>query len=146
MHFQDKIVRNILVALDGSKNSIRALSKAIEIAKENQSRIIGLNIIEVPISYFASKPRIKIKEDVIKTSQKLLKNAEVKCKKLGIEFKSQIIPGGDPAYDIVKYSKNHKVDTIVVGARGLNPIKAMLLGSVSNYVLHKSKIPVLVVK
>ena len=75
-----------------------------------------------------------------------MENAKRKCTKAGIDFEFKIIPGGDVSYDIVRLSKKYKVNTIVVGARGMNPVKEMFLGSVSNYVLHKSKIPVLIVK
>jgi nucleotide-binding universal stress UspA family protein len=139
-------MRKILVALDGSKNSIRGLSKAIEMAKEDGAKIIGLNVVQVPISYFVSRPKMKIEEGMIKTSKKILQNAKKRCDKSGVHFDSEVIPGGDAGYDIVKYSKKHKVDTIVIGARGLSQVKEIFLGSVSNYVLHKSKIPVMIVK
>jgi nucleotide-binding universal stress UspA family protein len=139
-------VKKILVALDGSKNSLRGLAKAIEIAKEGQSMIIGLNVVPVPMSYFVSRPKMQIKEDMVKSSKKILDAAEKKCKMANIEFESKIIPGGDPGYDIVKFSAKQKVNMIVIGARGVNPLKEMFLGSVSNYVLHKSKIPVMIVK
>ena len=139
-------MQKILVALDGSKNSMRGLTKAIEIAKYGQSKIIGLNVIQVPMSYFVNRPKMQIKEDVIKASKKILDSAEKKCGIANIEFESKIIPGGDPGYDIVKFAAKQRVSTIVIGARGVNPLKEMFLGSVSNYVLHKSKIPVMIVK
>lgn len=139
-------MKKILVALDGSKNSQRGLIKAIEIAKENQAKIIGLNIVNLPISYFVTKPKMELKENMVEHSKRIISEAKRKCKSADVEFESKIIPGGDPGYDIVKFSIKAKVDIIVVGARGLNPLKEIFLGSVSNYVLHKSKIPVLVVK
>lgn len=139
-------MKRILVALDGSKNSFRGLAKAIEIAKQDQSKIIGLNVVELPQSYFVTRPKTQMKEVMSKASKKILEDAKRKCTKAGVDFDSKIIPGGDTGYDIVKYSKKHKIHTIVIGARGLNPLKEMILGSVSNYVLHKSKIPVLIVK
>lgn len=139
-------MRKILVALDGSKNSIRGLAKAINIAEKNQSKIVGINVVNVPMSYFVSRPKMEIKEDMIKTSKKILDDAKRKCKASGVIFESKIIPGGDPGYDIVKFAKKTNADMIVIGARGLNPLKEMFFGSVSNYVLHKSKIPVLIVK
>ncbi|MCV0372631.1 MAG: universal stress protein [Nitrosarchaeum sp.] len=139
-------MRKILVALDGSKNATRGLEKAIDIAKENQSRIVGLNIVQVPTSYFISKSKMEMQENMIKASKKIIEDADRKCRASGVSFESKIIPGGDPGYDIVKFSKKSNSDMIVVGARGLNPLKEIFLGSVSNYVLHKSKIPVLIVK
>lgn len=139
-------MKKIAVALDGSKNSIRGLSKAIEIAKQDKSKILGLNIMELPQAYFVNKSKQELKEDLLKKSEKIMKSAAQKCKNAGVDFESKIHPGGDPGFDIVRYTKKYKVDTVVIGARGLNPVKELFLGSVSNYVLHKSKIPVLIVK
>jgi len=51
-------------------------------------------------------------------------------------------------YIIVKFAhtKKNKFDLIVIGSRGMGSAKEIFLGSTSNYVLHKSKIPVLIVK
>jgi nucleotide-binding universal stress UspA family protein len=134
------------VALDGSKNSLRGLMKAMDIAKENHAKIIGLHIVQVPTSYLLSVSRTKIPQVMSNDIKKLLAEAKRKCKNSGIDFDSKVISGGDPGYDIVKYSQKSNVDTIVIGSRGLHPIKEAFLGSVANYVLHKSKIPVLIVK
>ena len=47
---------------------------------------------------------------------------------------------------IVSFTESHKVDMIVVGSRGSDPEFEIFLGSVSNHVINKSKIPVTVVK
>ena len=60
-----KDIRKILVALDGSKNSARGLTKAIEMAKISNSKIIGINVVELPMSYFLSRPKMKIKRIII---------------------------------------------------------------------------------
>lgn len=79
--------------------------------------------------------------------KKLLDSAKVRAAKKGIQLTGKSI-SGDPGYDIAKFangSKN-KIDMVVIGARGMGAAKELFLGSVSNYVLHKSKKPVLVVK
>jgi len=53
---------------------------------------------------------------------------------------------GSPGEWIVKVAKEDDVDMIVMGARGLGKIKKTILGSVSDYVLNKSKVPVLIFK
>ena len=56
--------------------------------------------------------------------------------------------GDEPGYDIFKFAhyKKNKIDLVVIGARGRGLAKELFLGSVSNYVLRKSKLPVLIVK
>jgi len=68
-----------------------------------------------------------------------------KTQKAGAVFKYKT-GGGNTGTEIVKFAKNGKFDMIVIGARGLGGAKEVFLGSTSNYVIHKTKVPVLVVK
>ena len=139
-------MRRILVPVDGSKNSIRGLKKAIRIAKEGNTKIVVLHVVKLPPAFVLRNLKTRIKADYQKDGKRILSEAEKVLQKEGIKADIKMINGGDPGYDIVKFSQKHKFDMIVIGARGLNPIKEVFLGSVSNYVLHKSKTPVLVVK
>ena len=51
---------------------------------------------------------------------------------------------GKPGPGIVKLAEKHKVDLVVMGTRGLGLVKRTVLGSVSTYVVHHVKIPILV--
>ncbi|MNV78280.1 Stress response protein NhaX [compost metagenome] len=53
---------------------------------------------------------------------------------------------GSPAEVILKYAKEHAIDVIVIGSRGLGGIREFVLGSVSHNVVQSARIPVLVVK
>lgn len=136
-------MRKILVPLDGSTSSNRGLKKAIELAKKDQSEIIGIHISFVSPSYALSKAKVtkfpKGVSDIVKNAQKL-------CEKQGVQFKGELLVGSDPAYDIVKFSQKTKPNLIVMGARGMSTLKKIFIGSVSDYVLQKSKVPVLLVK
>ena len=138
--------KTILVPLDGSENSKRALKKAIEIAKPEGSKILGLHVVYAPVAFVLSKPRINFKENLIRDSKKFLDTAKKICEKNNVNFESKVIHGSDPGFDIVAFSKKGNFDMIIVGARGLNPVKKIFVGSVSNYILNNAKIPVLVVK
>ena len=74
-----------------------------------------------------------------------MSKAKVRCAQNGIVF-SEKITDGHEAEEIVGFAAEKKFDLIVIGARGLGSVKEVFLGSVSNGVLHKSKIPVLIVK
>lgn len=137
-------IKKILLPIDGSKNSLRGLNEAIYIARQCNAIIIGLNIIKVPPGIVLNKK--KLESGSLKTVQMMMDAAKTKAGRHGVQFNYKIIKGADPGYDIVQYSKNHKNDLIVIGARGFGVMKETFLGSVSNYVLHKSKIPVLIVK
>ena len=53
---------------------------------------------------------------------------------------------GSPGEYIVKMAKETGADMIVCGARGLGKIRKALLGSVSDYIVRKSKVPVVICK
>ncbi|MCW2277192.1 universal stress protein family protein [Heliophilum fasciatum] len=53
---------------------------------------------------------------------------------------------GNPAYAICEYAEEHNMDLIIIGSRGMGEIKSLLLGSISDRVLHLAKCPVLIVR
>jgi len=139
-----KKIKKILVPLDGSKNSFRGLDEGIYLARQCQAIIIGLYVIPIfPRSFLDTIMPFQI--PLTKEAEKLMDNAKVKCAKRGIVFKSKIV-FGSPAMEINNLSQSGKFDIIVIGSRGQSGIKEAFLGSVVNAIVHKSKIPVLVVK
>ncbi len=139
-------IKKILVALDGSKNSIRGLDKAITLARAGHGTITALYIKTVPAIY-ALHPIGFMSLNQVTEAKKFLISAKTRAAKKGILLTHKII-GGEPGFDIVRFAHNNKkkIDIIVIGARGRGIAKEIFLGSVSNYVVHKSKLPVLIVK
>jgi nucleotide-binding universal stress UspA family protein len=138
--------KKILVPLDGSKNSIRGLDMAIHIARQSHGTITALTVNTVP-GLYAIHPMGFLDFTSMKEVKKFLNEAKVRAAKKGIQLIAKAIDG-DPAYDIARFANNKRngIDLVVIGARGRGSIKEIFLGSVSNYVLHKSKKPVLIVK
>ena len=138
--------KKILVPLDGSKNSIRGLDMAIYIARQSHGRIIALSVKTVP-GVYAIHPLGFLDFNSMSDVKKVLESAKIKAAKKGIQVIGKAL-AGDPGYDIARFANNSKngIDLVVIGARGRSAAKEIFLGSVSNYVLHKSKKPVLVVK
>ena len=138
--------KKILVPLDGSKNSIRGLDMAIHLARQSQGVIVALSIKSVP-GIYAIHPLGFLDFNTSKEMKKTLDDAKLRAAKKGIKLISKSL-SGDPGYDIARYVNNKRngIDLVVIGARGRSSAKELFLGSVSNYVLHKSKKPVLVVK
>ena len=138
--------KKILVPLDGSKNSIRGLDMAIHIARQSHGTIIALSVKSIP-GIYAIHPLGFLDFNSMKDVKKNLNDAKVRAAKKGIQLTTKAL-SGDPGYDIVRFANNKKnrIDLVVIGARGRSSAKEIFLGSVSNYVLHKSKKPVLIVK
>lgn len=134
----------ILVPLDGSKNSIRGLDRAIEIAKGTNAEITGFYVFHLPLAA-GIKYTQKMKNDAQSKAIKAIGPAMKRAEKAGASFKYKT-SGGHTGSEITKFAQTGKYDMIVIGARGMGGAKEAFLGSTSNYVMHKTNIPVLVVK
>lgn len=141
-----KKVTKILVPLDGSKNSQRGLEMAISVARQFGATITGVySIYAPPHSEFRGVGSV---EDSLNDEvKKMMDNAKVLAAQNGIVFKERLMRG-DIGYNIIKlaHNKKEKFNLIVIGNRGRGSLKEMFFGSVSNYVIHAAKIPVLLVK
>lgn len=134
----------ILVPLDGSTNSLRGLDRAIEIAKESNAEITGFYVFHLPL-LAGVKYTQKMKDDAQSKAIKAIGPAMKRAEKAGAAFKYKT-GGGHTGSEIVNFAKKGNFDMIIIGARGLGGAKEAFLGSTSNFVMHKTKIPVLVVK
>jgi nucleotide-binding universal stress UspA family protein len=137
-------IKTILVPLDGSKNSFKALAKAIFIAKKCNSSITALYVLRTA---FDNPNLIYVPQtqNELKKVEKFLDTAKNQVTKNSIKFKKEIVFGHE-AKEVINFAQKGKFDLIVIGARGRGTIKQMLLGSVSNAIVHSSKIPVLIIK
>lgn len=133
-------IKKILVPLDGSKNSIRGLKTGIHLAKEHEASLTIIHVVHM--SHKKELKQKKLEEDIPPEFILFAKNLAVKN---AVPFYSRILTG-DPGYSIVEYSNTHNMDVIVIGARGLSTLKKIFLGSVSSYVMHKSKVAVMLIK
>ena len=139
-----KQIKKILVPMDGSPNSMRALNNSIKLAKKINATITGLFIVpESPTEL--EMYRLIAKKVFFKQYSNFAKKARQRCKKNDVRF-IDIIEYGREGPSIVSYAEKNKFDLIVMGSRGLGSVKEFFLGSISNYVIHKTKIPVLLVK
>lgn len=137
-------LKNILVALDGSKDSSKALDQAIYLARQGQGTITGVFVIPL-FSVNVAQPQSKLAKAFAEGGKKILAEAKLRCAKNGVLFHEKILCGNE-GFKLVSFAKNKKADIIIMGSRGRSSIKEFILGSVSHYVVHKSPIPILIVK
>jgi nucleotide-binding universal stress UspA family protein len=140
-----KKISKILVPLDGSKNSNRGLETAIVLARQCGAIITGVYSIHAP-PHSEFRGVGSVEKSFNTEVKKIMESAKVLAAQNGIVFKEKIMRG-DIGYNIVKLAHGKgKFDMIVLGSRGRSSAKQMFFGSISNYVIHASKIPVVVVK
>ncbi|MCS5527984.1 MAG: universal stress protein [Nitrosopumilus sp.] len=140
-----KKITKILVPLDGSKNSRRGLETAITLARSCGATITGIySIYAPPHSEFKGVGSVEKAFNV--KIKKWMDEAKTLAAQNGIVFTNKIVRG-EIGYNIIKAAHGKtKFDMIVMGSRGRSTTKEIFFGSVSNYVVHTSKIPVVIVK
>ena len=140
-----KKISKILVPLDGSKNSQRGLEMAITLARQCGATITGVFSIHAP-PHSEFRGIGSVEKALNREVKKIMAESKVLAAKNGIVFKEKLMRG-DIGYNIVKLAQGkEKFDMIIIGSRGRSSAKELFFGSVSNYVIHTAKIPVLVVK
>ena len=138
----------ILVPVDGSPSSDRALRFALSYAHRMPATEIRLLNVQEPLGFrdlgglpsFDTIERILHEQGVHATAsaRDIVTEARIDTK-CPIKF-------GDVAPTIARYAKEHHCDMIVMGSRGLGPVKSLVLGSVATKVMHLSEVPVTVVR
>lgn len=137
-------ISKILVPMDGSETSFKGLKEAIYLARQCGATITGLCV--TPIYTINLGPLLtSLKTQTLKETKQFMVNAKKLCAQSGIVFHEKIIVGNE-SWQITEYASYRKFDLIVIASRGLGPMKSAFLGSVANEIVHKSKVPVLIVK
>ncbi|WP_428911569.1 universal stress protein [Niallia sp. Krafla_26] len=136
---------HILVAYDGSEQSVKSLDKAIEFAKQDpQVKLTVLHVVSIPPRTVQMSLYQDFKQSILDEANDIIKPAKEKLTE--IPNPSQAYVKEAPSYNaILEEAYNLNCDLIVMGSRGLSGIKEFL-GSVSHLIVQKSKIPVMVMK
>ncbi len=136
--------KKILVPLDGSKYSEKALQRAYEVVNAFNSKLILLYVVEksLPINLLDRKVYLKM---VRKFGNKTLEKASKILSKKGITAKT-FLKEGNIVNEIKKVAKKENCDLIIVGNKGLGAVTRFLLGSVSNKLAQSSSCSLLIIK
>ena len=137
--------KRILVALDGSANSIRGMNEAISLARQSEGTITGIHILPGVPSELTDTLN-GYRKYLLEKTRKFMYNAKTSAPRHGIDFEEKIVTSNDIVNAIANFAKSDKFDIIIIGVRGVGSPKSEFFGSVSNGILHSSRIPILVVK
>lgn len=139
--------KEILVPVDGSDFSWRAVKVAASMAEKYDSRITVLYVVSLPFSTPALSPEVggiipqSIFDELEKEGQSVLTRAEGELSNASVITK---LRSGHPAMEIIDEAKNG-YDLIVIGSRGLGELKGFVMGSVSDRVTHHAGCAVMIV-
>ncbi len=132
---KNRLIR-ILVPVDGSNASEKALNKAVALARKTDASVTLVHVLEHPLFTLRPDMSKKIGNEILSKAQ--LKMADSKAKTKLVD--------GEPGLEIIKIATDGNFDVIVLGDKGHNRVERFLLGAVSDYVVHFAKTSVLIVR
>jgi nucleotide-binding universal stress UspA family protein len=140
----------ILVPLDGSPASLRALDFAIEqLVRNKEGSLILLHVLNLgsvdPAGVSAMMPDL-LSDAAGQASAHALNDAVQKCDQQSIPYKTHTRAGPQVAAGVAEVAREEGVSQIIMGTRGLGGFKGLLLGSVANQVLHLVEAPITLIK
>jgi nucleotide-binding universal stress UspA family protein len=136
--------QKILLATDGSPHADRAAEETIGLVRHLPN--FQLTLFHVTLSVERSQLlKNNLKSSLIEEAHQAIIRTEYRLNHAGIPYELNVALG-DPAEEIIRKVEQEAYDLVIIGSRGLSKIKGLLLGSVSQQVLHKVKCPVMIVK
>lgn len=140
-------MKKILVPVDFSECSTKALQYAIPLAKEHGASLTLLYVVQ-PI-YVAGE---FVGVDTVQTEAALCENGAKQLAKLCQEIVGNAVPAetvvrlGSPVTEVLEAAKSLDIDVIVISTHGRTGLKHILLGSVAERIVQRAPCPVLVVR
>ena len=131
--------KNIMVPYDGSDHAKSALAQACALAQAGDGTKVYIASICNMVAAMSNFDQVSIAEGCLTT--KLAQDLENQCKADLEEAKKMVPEGvkheevfeiGSPGPALLEFADDHHIDLIVMGSRGLGPIKGIFMGSVLN--------------
>ncbi|MEE4241118.1 MAG: universal stress protein [Desulfopila sp.] len=137
--------KRILVAVDGSDFSAKVMEKAIEYARLLEAEVVFVHCHKRYPRLLGQPYRDQIISEIRDETHQRVAPYLAQLGKARIPYIERLLEG--PAGEtIAETAKIEKCRLIVMGSRGLSNLKGLIIGSVSNRVLHVADCPVMVVK
>ena len=141
-------MQKVLLAVDGSDNSLRAVAYMVKRASaaKDQYQVFLVNVqyaLHGTVATFIDAQQLKQYHH--DEGMKVLAPAQAQLAAAGITSTHHLFVG-DPAELISRFAAEQRCDEIVIGSRGLSGIGSLLVGSVATKIVHLAKVPVVLVK
>jgi nucleotide-binding universal stress UspA family protein len=143
------LFKNILVPFDLSSPSNQAFKVALDIAQKYDSKITLITCIEGDAwhhKFYDARADTELLKKQSKVAKKYMEKLEATANKAGVSIKLQILKSTSVVKDITTFAKSRKMDLIVMSSHGRTGLDKVILGSVANGVVQRTRCPVLLIK
>ena len=135
----------MLVAVDGSESSKKAFDQSVFLAQKCNSKLYVVHVV-LDWEYGGdSAATFELIEELRAKGMELLEGCKTQAIQSNVQVET-LLEQGDYAHEIIEVAKRNGCDVIIMGSRGMSPIKELLLGSVSLKVMHHASCPVMIVR
>jgi nucleotide-binding universal stress UspA family protein len=141
--------KKIVVPLDGSGWSQRAVPHAVDIARANGSELILLHVFRPPAAEYTDQIALAGQEGQIQQLRESMKQyligvrSELRAE--DIEVRTQVIEGLGVASIICDYINDEGIDLVVMSTHGRTGISRFIFGSVAHNIMECTRVPVLLI-
>jgi nucleotide-binding universal stress UspA family protein len=135
--------KTIILGLDGSPESRRALPFAVQFADRDAAKIIAVHVRELVMGRAGGQTLVANEDEVVAAVRGQVD--EIAATGVEIELKVVSAVAGGPAHVLAEVAGKEQADVIVVGTRGHGQVAGLLIGSVTQRLLHVSPCPVFAV-
>jgi len=144
-----ELYKKILVPIDGSESSLKALNHAVTLASIHKSTITVLSVIDELKLPFGAEFNLWAQEshnELIRTTLESINQELVKIRKYEPEIPlDPEIKEGNPAKVIAQMASEEEYDLIIMGKKGLGIVEELVMGSITRKVVDLSKVPVTII-
>ncbi len=142
---KNKVFGRILVPIDGSELSFKALDVGVRLASAMGSGLHAINVFSMP-SFSATATEIRaLEESKMQERKWMVERALEAGKKARVKVKAELL-AGNPAEKILGYIEREKIDLVIMGSSGLGQIRSLMMGSTTYKVSHHARCAVLIIK
>lgn len=134
----------ILVAVDGSQSAEKAFVKSIYLAQKCESKLDVVHVVSCELGG-DSATTFELIDELKTKAEKMLDEYKIQATKNNVPIEITVTQG-DPAQVIIELANAKRYDLIIMGTRGKSAFQELLIGSVSQKVMHHASCPVMVVR
>lgn len=137
--------QKILLAVDGSESAELATRHAVALASQTGAAVVAVYAVDSHLAFKLGIYEGDALRELRRDGEQALAAAAALGKEAGVEVETDLCEGR-PGQVVMREAERAGADVIVLGSHGQGAISDILLGSVSQYVVHHAAVPVLIVR
>lgn len=153
----DSIFSKILVPVDGSINSMKAIDYAVNVAEKYKSEIIALHVLYSQTGFAFHKETVAgtitssslndLNLEAKQEAEKWFKEINKRAEKMNVQVKTEVVFTVISIIEgILTYAEKENIDLIIIGSKGKSGWKKLIVGSVASGISTYAHCPILIVR